>query len=225
MTGIFYLPVFALPGLQKDSSQVDIRKIPADNLATYKQDKNFQYNQQVTEGMSLWERFWHWFWEKVNELMQQKGVEMVLKIAMYVVPALIFIFAILRFIGMEKVMLWISGNKNSNPEFSISADNIYGIDFSQAIEEAEAKQRYRDATRLYYLKTLRSLSDQGRIQWAKSKTNIDFANDLAGSGLAKGFADITRIYEYAWYGEFAVSGPEYSYVKDHFSQFEKQIGL
>jgi len=224
MTGILYLPVHALPGWKLDSSQVEVRKIPAQNLAAYKQDKSFQYRQQVTEGMSLWERFWQYFWQKVNELMQQKGVEIAMKVLMYVAPVLIFIFAILRFIGMEKVMLWISANKINNPAFSISEDNIYGIDFSQALEDAVSQGRYRDATRLHYLKTLRLLADKGRINWTKQKTNIDFARDLGGSELAHSFADITRLYEYAWYGEFAVSEPEYIHVRDYFNHFEKQIG-
>jgi hypothetical protein len=42
--------------------------------------------------------------------------------------------------------------------------------------------------------------------------------------LSYGFADITRIYEYAWYGEFPVSEQEYNLVREHFNQFEKQVG-
>jgi hypothetical protein len=224
LTGLFCLPARALPELKNDSSRVEVRTIPAKNLKAFKSDKNFQYSQQVMEGMSVWDRFWRWFWNKLDEFMERKGVKAGMKVLLYIIPALILILAILRFMGMEKVMLWISGNKKANPAFEIREENIYGIDFTQALEEAVSQGRYRDATRLHYLKALRILSDTGRINWTKHKTNIDFTRDLSGTYLYDGFADITRIYEYAWYGEFQVSGQEYLRVKDHFSQFEKQVG-
>ena len=223
-TGLFWLQAGALPELKKDSSRVEVRSIPAKNISTYKLDKDFQYRQHIAEGMSVWDRFWRWFWNKVDSLMQRQGVKTGMKILMYVVPALILIYAILRFMGMEKVMLWISGNKAVNPAFDIREDNIYGIDFTQAIEDAVAQGRFREATRLHYLKTLRILSDLGRINWTKHKTNIDYAQDLAGTDLSYRFGDITRIYEYAWYGEFPVSEQEYGLVREHFNQFEKQVG-
>ena len=214
----------ALPVLKKDSSQVEVRTIPIKTLDGYKADKNFQYQQQVPEGMSVWDRFWRWFWQKVGALMEISGVKTGLKVFMYVAPVVIFIFAILRFMGMEKVMLWVSGNKSSNPAFDIHEEDIYGIDFNEVIAGAIAEGRYRDAIRWHYLKVLRTLSDLGRINWNKHKTNYDFAHDLADTPLVNGFTDITRLYEYAWYGEFQVSEQEYDQVKDHFLQFEKQIG-
>jgi hypothetical protein len=173
--------------------------------------------------MNVWDRFWRWFWQQVGAFMENQGVKTSLKVLMYVAPVIIFIFAILRFMGMEKVMLWISGNKSANPAFDIREDDIYGIDFNEAIAESVAEGRYRDATRLHYLKTLRALSDLGRINWTKNKTNFDFAHDLAGTSLSEGFTDITRLYEYAWYGELQVSEKEYGRVKEHFREFEKQI--
>ena len=161
---------------------------------------------------------------KLTHLCKGRVLKLGMKVLMYVLPALILIYAILRFMGMEKVMLWISGNKAVNPDFDIREDNIYGIDFTQALEEAVAQGRFREATRLHYLKTLRILSDLGRINWTKHKTNIDYAQDLAGTDLSYGFGDITRIYEYAWYGEFPVNEQEYKLVREHFNQFEKQVG-
>ena len=90
--------------------------------------------------------------------MEKKGFQVGMKIFLYLAPVIIFIYAILRFMGMEKVMLWISGNKNAHPAFDIRDYNIYGIDFNREIEEAVSQGRYRDATRLHYLKTLRNLS-------------------------------------------------------------------
>jgi hypothetical protein len=114
-TGLYCLPADALPELKKDSSRVGVRSIPAKNISTYKSDKDFQYREHITEGMSVWDRFWRWFWNKVDALMQRKGVKTGMKVLMYVLPALILIYAFLRFMGMEKVMLWISGNKSVNP--------------------------------------------------------------------------------------------------------------
>ena len=223
LTGLFCFPAKALPELRKDSSKVEIRSIPVDNLVVCKSDKNFQYTIQGAGGMSVWDRFWHWFWFKVGELMERKGVRIGMKILMYVLPVIILAYAILRFMGMEKVMLWLSGQKSTNPAFDFTEDNIYGIDFSQEIDDAVAQGRYRDATRLNYLKALRTLSDTGRIKWNKNKTNIDYAHELAESSFSHAFTDITRIYEYAWYGEFQVTEQEYFRVKDHFNRFEKTV--
>ncbi|HRI21465.1 MAG TPA: hypothetical protein PLA68_10955, partial [Panacibacter sp.] len=47
-----------------DSSAVEQRNFAASSFDKYKTDRDFQYENEVVEMPSLWDRFWMWFWNK-----------------------------------------------------------------------------------------------------------------------------------------------------------------
>ena len=98
-------------------------------------------------------------------------------------------------------------------------ENIHELDFSTLIEEAIEGHNYRLAIRLYYLKTVKQLTDKQHIHWQPTKTNRVYVDELGSSVLRKEFEQLTSQFEYVWYGEFQVTETEFHLLRDQFQFF------
>ena len=77
--------------------------------------------------------------------------------------------------------------------------------------------------RLLYLQTLKKLSERQLINWQINKTNTVYSLELGQSGYASLFRNLTRDFEYSWYGERRVSREDFLELKDQFKQFNRQL--
>jgi hypothetical protein len=97
------------------------------------------------------------------------------------------------------------------------------MDIDAEIIAAESSGDLRRAIRLQYLRSLKKLSERGKIDWSSSKTNIDYLSELRGTALEEGFHRITRLFEYAWYGEMEIGEGQYTRVASWFTDFNKTV--
>lgn len=102
-------------------------------------------------------------------------------------------------------------------------DNIFEMKFSSMIEKAKQSGNYALAIRLHYLQTIRVMSDKGLIQYKLDKTNMDYIFSLYNTPHYNSFFAITRMYEFAWYGEYPVEIGQYEKIEAKFNQFNQQI--
>lgn len=211
--GIF--PATAQPRpMAMDSTKPELREIRGAALDTYRQDEDFRY-RTVQKELSLWDRFWLWFWRKVNAFFGRKGVQKGTEFFIYGAAILLILFAIYKFAGMDRRKLFRSSGKNSI-DFTEAVEDIHAMDLPQAIRQAEEEGSYHLALRLQYLNSLRILSDRQLIRYAINKTNHDYALELAGTPYAKSFARVTLLYEFGWYGEFEVTKDMYEKIREIF---------
>lgn len=97
-------------------------------------------------------------------------------------------------------------------------------DLSQLIEKAEQQGAYRLAIRFRYLRALRKLDDEKIILWKSGKTNINYIDEIKNLTLRSMFMEITKVYEYIWYGEYNISNvADYNEQLRSFQQLEAQI--
>ena len=68
-----------------------------------------------------------------------------------------------------------------NQDYGDTEDTIYGVDFDTAISQAVGREDYREAIRLVYLRTLKSLSDTHQIDWQLFKTPSQYVRELSAS--------------------------------------------
>ncbi len=113
-------------------------------------------------------------------------------------------------------------NKKNGLDFSESIEDINALDFDKLIDEAVKAGMYRRAVRLYYLKSLKQLSDRSLISWEINKTNRDYLYELKTPALRSGFEAITYVYEYVWYGNTELDAEKFYKVKSTFHQFYTQ---
>jgi hypothetical protein len=209
--------------LSLDSTPIKRASGLTPQLAEYRGQKEFDYRSAVPEGASLWEQFWRWFWTRWTELMSREGFRVGFKAFLWVASIGILLYAILRVLGMEKVRLWIGGEGRGQGIRGEMVEDIHAIDYQASIADAEQEGRYRDAIRFHFLRSLKLMADKGIIRWNRNKTNIDYAQELSAHRLSGSFDQIRRIYEYAWYGEFAVSESDYRVLYPYFSGFDQQV--
>ena len=95
--------------------------------------------------------------------------------------------------------------------------------YDQFIYNAEQKADFNQAIRYWYLKTLKNLKDLEFIQYAPEKTNQEYISELKESPNLHHFRELTRNYEYVWYGEFLLQKDLYLKIKDSFVVFNEQL--
>lgn len=105
----------------------------------------------------------------------------------------------------------------------LSAENIFDIDYEQALKRAMAAHNYRLAIRLLYLQTLKDLAMRNLIQYKQERTNNDYLMQLFHTTFYKDFFRLTRNFEYAWYGQFPVSRVSFDVIRDEFVSFKQRI--
>ena len=109
--------------------------------------------------------------------------------------------------------------------FTDIEEDITGINFSDKITLAISESNYRLAIRWQYLKQLSILNEKQCIIWQPYKTNIDYSNELAKTNYQGQFKEISKIYDYAWYGEYPISALKYETIEEQFTAFEKLLNV
>jgi hypothetical protein len=213
-------PVEKTAVLRMDTSMVTERHLDTAALNAYKKLPEFEYRDNYS-GPSLWERFWRWFWS-IFKIEDEQTASLVGQFFRYLligggIAAIVFL--ILKLNGIN-----ILNNFRRKPHtvvpYSESVENIHEIDFDTEIEKAIAVHNYRYAVRLLYLKSLKQLSDSGLINWQINKTNSQYISELADSTRRNEFTQLTRQFEYVWYGDFTINGEVFKRISTLFSDFK-----
>jgi hypothetical protein len=109
----------------------------------------------------------------------------------------------------------------TNEEFLQELNEVSAYD--NLIAGAENNGEYNLATRYLFLKTLKSLSDKGFIHFASEKTNKEYVREMEQHAYYDEFRELTRDYEYVWYGKFLIDNMKYQKLKEQFDFFNKKI--
>ncbi len=102
-------------------------------------------------------------------------------------------------------------------------EDIFALDFAHRIRQETDKGNYRMATRLWYLQTLKNLSDQNIINYTTGSTNSEYLAQMRQSGFYKTFFQLTRGFEYTWYGNFQLTPPTYQQIEKEFADLNRQL--
>lgn len=112
--------------------------------------------------------------------------------------------------------------ENQTPEI---IENIFTISYETELQKAVAQQNFRGAIRLHFLQLLTQLSARGFIQYKEGRTNTEYLNQMGSTNQYSKFRRLVSIYEYAWYGQFAVSATTYKSVATDFSEFKNSMAI
>lgn len=206
-----------------DSTDLEVRHLPYNQIKSYSEQKDFDYRESSSKAVSLWDRFWVWFWEQFYRMSKKDSVRKGFEISVWVFSISLILFSIYRLTGMER-RFFFQGNGNGRPlGYREEQEDIHAIDFDRAIREAIDNQHYRLAIRFMYLKSIKILADRALIDFRLNKTNFDYARELTNTAYSKGFEEITMMYEYAWFGEFPVDKEIFEQLQNRFSDYEKTI--
>ncbi|PCJ93282.1 MAG: DUF4129 domain-containing protein [Flavobacteriaceae bacterium] len=213
-----------------DTEEIEAKIITENQLTKYLDDAKFNYELKKVENLK-WEAFKNWmytillrFFEFLFGVGKAVGfLGFFLNIIPYLLLAALLFFIIRFFINTNtRSILYAKQNQNL---VSLSEEEriIKTEDIEQLIRNALKKKNYRLAIRYYYLFILKLLTEGELIDWQLQKTNDDYLKELKKTELKQSFKNITKIYDYIWYGEFHINEDKYKKMEINFSSMQKEI--
>lgn len=136
----------------------------------------------------------------------------------YIILGVILVLIIYRIVVVNNLFMTPASRKrieeSEEPQTEIDDNNL-----DTKVQQAIREKNYRLAIRFMYLKTLRSLNEKGWIRYHAQATNNEYINQVHHYGAGNEFRFLTHVYEYVWYGEFALTEEQFNKVQQNFQHF------
>lgn len=216
--------------VEYDTSRLEIKEINEDHLKSYKGDKAFNYEEDTSDN-AIATRIWNWlkhiltkFFEFIFGAEKASGIiHFLLSVLPYLLLA-VLIFLLVKFFLKVNSRAIITGRQKPATVAITDEENIIkNEDIQSLISNAILQKNYRLAIRYSYLLVIKQLSESEYIVWEQQKTNEDYIKEIETEGIKNHFKTITRIYDYVWYGEFAIDALKYEALKPSFETISKSI--
>ncbi len=207
-----------------DTSQVTLRLPSASVLNKFRKDSDFNYSQDTEYGKTIWDMIRYYFNKFYRQLYDIDGSGKLLRWLWIALLVGVAVFGLTKMLGVD-----VSGIFFKKPEPIIDLsdtvidENVAKDKLSAMLEKALAEKQYRLAVRLTYLIVLRRLSDTGQIHWQTDKTNRSYLNEIHDQSLRQSFANLTRSYEYVWYGDFDINAGHYRDIENDFNELNRRL--
>lgn len=213
-----------------DDTAVEKQYISEQDLETYKADKDFNYTEVVAEENFLdkamrWLRnFLTKFWEAIFGVGTASGfLYFMFRILPYILLGVLIFLLVRFFLKVNSNNLLTKAKQAGTISFTEEEQIIKNEDIPALIADAIQQKNYRLAIRYYYLLSLKQLTESDHILWQPQKTNEDYINEIEKNNLKIDFKNITKIYDYVWYGEFNVDALKFETLKLPFENLNKTI--
>ncbi|MFT3945360.1 MAG: DUF4129 domain-containing protein [Agriterribacter sp.] len=208
-----------------DSSAFKWRAVPDSITAQLKNDDDFWYankdlhEKKKRQSGSWLEKFLLW----LAMLLSNNAFSTILWILIIVS----FVAAVIWFLSKNHMNIWgpSKGPVITRAQQEGDVEDIFTTDLKAEIQKAEQNQDYRLAIRFHYLHVLKMLSQHELIKYTHDATNMEYLTQLYGKPFYAAFFKVTRNYEYAWYGEIAVTHEQYRNAVDAFMQVYNQTSI
>ena len=155
--------------------------------------------------------------------MTREGSWSLLNNVMLVLGIAALLYLIMRLLGMDIANIFSRKVKTTDLAYTEYTENIHSIDFDEELQKAIQTGNYRLAVRLLYLDCLKKLSDYQLIDWQPAKTNANYVNELGSTPLKDEFRQLTRQFEYVWYGDFRINERHFTHLHEAFQQFDEEL--
>ncbi len=213
-----------------DDTAVEKQTITEDDLEAYKANDDFNYTEAIAEENFL-EKAYRWlqnilrkFWESVFGVGTATGfLYFIFRILPYILLGFLLFLLIRFFLKVNSNNLITNSKKGGSITFTEEEQIIKNEDIPALIKEAVNQKNYRLAIRYYYLLSLKHLTENESILWEPQKTNEDYIKEIDKDHLRVDFKNITKIYDYVWYGEFNVDVLKFEALRLPFENLNKTI--
>lgn len=210
-------PVFSKPEsplLQKE------RKISDAQWQRLVNDPEFRYEEPAPVKESNSDSAWLRFFESLFRFLGS-GAGKALIISLVSLLVLYLVFRIFRLKG--NVFFAKKDKKIGVAEQDELSDNFIPDSWEKVIEDAARSGNYRLAVRHSYRYLLSLLQEREVIQYQTAKTNYQYAYELTGTKLHQPFLQLTRGYEYVWYGGFPIARDRFEAYYDQINGIKKDL--
>lgn len=227
--GVLVVKTNIIKKIKADNSSITIRTFNPKALKQYQENPDFNYYIQTEkQKVTLWDRFWAWFWHLIESLFpkqekQEKASPILLKYLLLVIVIVALVYIVIKLLGDDLSNIFTKRSKEVSLSYLESLENIHEISFEEEIEKALQKKDFRLAVRLLYLDSLKTLNDAGLIKWQIEKTNATYLKELKNENQKTQFSILTRQFEFVWYGDFYVNQQSFESIKTLFANFKPTV--
>lgn len=205
---------FAQDSIAHGFNTSNVRMVPDSIVEKLKSDREFIY----ANDSSYWREEKRSQESAFEKFIAAVGRSRMLKWVLYVFLASVIIFTIYQVIVVNDFFIF-SRRRSKGSAAGVHDDFTFSENLDEKINQSISQEKYREAIRFMYLKTLKTLSDKKIIQLHARSTNQDFVRQMYKHDQLGQFRRLTRIYEYVWYGEFEPSLSQFEIVRTNFNQF------
>lgn len=206
---------------QKDKSVIVPRYPDSSSLDKFKRDRDYNYEDNIEPASNPIEKWINWLMRRINDFFQSKSYNSVWQYVIMGLTILLVIYLLYK----AKVLEYLFPPKDTgtHTDYIVGQENIHEINFDEAIGKALAQHDYRLAIRLQYLKILKLLAGKELIHWKPNLTNHRYVKELEKTPHHHDFVEITKYFEYTWYGDFEVRESGYREMKAFSDSFVEKI--
>ncbi len=222
---VVQLLAFMLPAQERififsDSlEQIESREISQESLDIYTSKKAYNYAEKSNRKGSFqmaWSRF-------ISKLLSTIERRFSLKFLWYALM-IAAVVAIVWFLLKTPSSSFIASNNTSIgayvKELDIREDERT---LFQKLQESEETQSFKQAIRYAYLINLKALDESDKIHWKEYKLSNDYLAELQDMELKKDFRQMTKFFNYAWYGNRKINASKYQSIKQTFERLNERI--
>lgn len=210
-----YKPDIREPGTPSVNNTRDIDQQKWDKLTN---DPEFNYQKAKPEKPADFS----WWYKFVTAVMNffTNGFG---RILLLLLLALAVIFIVFKIVQLNGNVLFAKGDKKLNTNSDELSDDFVPDNWEQSIQNAANTGNYRLAVRHLYRYLLHTMQEKEIITYQISKTNYQYMYELNGTNHYKPFVQLTRDYEYAWYGGFNIAQNQFEYYQQQINQFKNTL--
>jgi len=196
----------------QEEEVITLRVIPDEHWQKIKADKGFIYSKPKPPKP-----------KRQIDMGWLKALSPVLKVLLYILVALsivVILFSILR--NSEFTFLGKRKKKKVLQEGDVE-DFQFIEDWEKALDGAIAQKNFRLGIRILYLQTLHLLDQHQKIQYKQDKTNWEYVSQLSTTPYGNDFTQLTKYFDYVWYGHFIIEEKGFQSLKNSFREFQKEL--
>ena len=222
---LFFSPSYAqkdsLTLAKRDNGHIVPRYPDARQLEEFRNDSDYQYSDDPQPPANPFARWVEWLFSKLRKLFSGNAYENFWQYVIMAAAAGLVLFILYK----SKVLDYVFPSKGvaGSNEYVVGQENIHEINFEEAIGNALSLGDYRLAIRLQYLKTLKLLTTRELIHWKPNLTNQIYVQELQKYPFHADFVQLTKYFEFAWYGDFQVNESGFKEMKDFSNSFQDKI--
>lgn len=218
--------------VKRDTSSIVQKKFDSNTLEKYSKIEDFNYvEEQLEAAPSFFERVLKWAGRHFLRLLEwifgmkyASGIfAKILSALPYIIAGIVLLLLLKFFLKVNSNSLISSSKNRTIVSVTEEEDLIKTKDITKLIQLAIERKNYRLAVRYYYLNILKQLAHKELIIWEQQKTNEDYIQEIMLQNIRAEFVNLTRLYDFVWYGNFRINEIEFAKVEIDFVQMNNLI--
>ena len=180
---------------------VAVREAVFDSTAIAELQANpaYDYDRSLHVENLWWDRLVRWLQEMLRKVFGSEAGSLVFNNLHW---AILIIAVLLLLLFLRKRLLHNVFTAEAGTPHQVTAmeEDIEKLDLDRLLAKAEGEGNWRTALRYQYLKVLRRLIDEGRIEWQPRYTDREYLRQLKDPAERASFSEISFLFKWAWYG-------------------------